>query len=88
MDKELFINSILNSTNSITKVLPDESLFNRIESRISKNSMSKNTLWLVAASIVMLISINIILLLEKSNTIHSELTSLEHSINKSNQLYK
>jgi cell division protein FtsL len=89
MEKEQFINDILNCTNGITKVEPSDELFSKIEQRVQEKSVvPMKTLWLVAASIVVLMSLNIILLSEKSSSKQSELASIEQSINKSNQLYK
>ena len=88
MEREDFINKVLNSTNGITKVIPNDAIFLKIEKRIDETTISLRTIWLVAASIVVLISFNIMLLNGKSNSNESEIASLEHSINKSNQLYK
>lgn len=88
MEREDFINKVLNSTDGITKVIPNDAIFLKIEKRIDETTISLRTIWLVAASIVVLISFNIMLLNGKSNSNESEIASLEHSINKSNQLYK
>jgi cell division protein FtsL len=89
MEKEQFINKILSSVNGITPVEPSDALFSKIEQRLQEKSVvSLKMMWLVAASIVILMSLNIILLSEKPNSNQSELASLEQSINKSNQLYK
>jgi hypothetical protein len=88
MEKEDFINKVLNSVDGITKVTPSDAIFQKIEKRIDETTISINTLWLIAASIVVLISFNLILLNGKSNFKDSEMASLERSINKSNQLYK
>lgn len=88
MEREDFINKVLNSTDGITKVIPNDAIFLKIEKRIDETTISLRTIWLVAASIMVLISFNIMLLNGKSNSNESEIASLEHSINKSNQLYK
>jgi hypothetical protein len=88
MEREDFINKVLNSTDGITKVIPNDAIFLKIEKRIDETTISLRTIWLVAASIVVLISFNIMLLNGKFNSNESEMASLEHSINKSNQLYK
>jgi len=88
MEREVFINKVLNSVDGITKVTPNDAIFLKIEKRIDETTISLRTIWLVAASIVVLISFNIMLLSGKSNSNESEIASLEHSINKSNQLYK
>ena len=89
MEKENYIEIIFNSTDRIKKVAPSDDLFSKIELIIqSKRTVSTSTLWLVAASIAVLVMINISVLM-KSKTISKENTiiSLAASINKSNQLY-
>jgi hypothetical protein len=88
MEREDFINKVLNSVDEIAKVSPDDIVLKRIEQQINETTISKRALWLAAASIVVLISFNVILLTGKFNTNQSEMASLELSINKSNQLYK
>lgn len=90
MEKEQFINEILNSTNGITKVNLYTDLFLKIEQKIAaKNVISMKAVLLVAASIVLLISLNITLLDNLSKENQSELANLERVINNNNnQLYK
>ncbi len=89
MEKENYFETILNSTNGITKVAPSDDLFSKIEFRIqSKSKISTSTLWLVAASILVLITINIsVLMKSKSDSKENRIISLAASLNKSNQLY-
>ena len=87
MEKEIFINEILNSTNGITKVAPSDSVFQNIEQRIQGKVVPMKTLWLVAASIVILVSINISLLMNNQTTNDEATTVLAANITKSNQLY-
>jgi hypothetical protein len=88
MEREEFINTILKSVDGITKVTLSDAIYLRIEKEINCNKVPTKTLWLVAASIVVVLSINLALLSEKSNSNESELANFENSINKSNQLYK
>jgi len=88
MERENFINEILNSVDGIAKVTPNEVLFQKIEQRIQETTVSPRTLWLVAASIAALIALNLLLVSGKPSSGESEMASLEHSINKNNQLYK
>jgi len=88
MEREDFINKVLNSVDGITKVTPIDTVFQRIENQINETTISPRIMWLVAASIIVLVSFNIILLHGKTQPNQSEMASLEHSINKSNQLYK
>lgn len=88
MEAEKFINDILNSTNGITKVSPNDELFPKIELRIQEKSVvPMKTIWLVAVSIVLLMSLNVIIIASKNKTQDSSISELEKSIHKSNQLY-
>lgn len=88
MEKEQFINDILNSTHGITKVEPSTELFSKIELRIQEKSIvPMKTIWLVAASIVALMILNILIIASKNKSQDSTISELEKSINKSNQLY-
>lgn len=87
MEKENFIQSILESGASIQKVAPDDALFNKINSRIKREEkVSNTTFWWVAASILLLISINAVLLI--NNKKQAKDTSFEGIITvNNNQLY-
>jgi hypothetical protein len=89
MEKENYIETILNSTNGITKVAPNADLFSKIELRIqSTNTVSTKTLWLVAASIVVLLTINVSVIMKtKTKSERQVVTTLASTLNKSNQLY-
>jgi cell division protein ZapA (FtsZ GTPase activity inhibitor) len=87
MEKEDFISDILNSANGISKAVPNDAIFQRINQKINANFISRKTIYLAAASVVVLISINIMLLLASTHTKTSEIASIVNSINKSNQLY-
>ena len=89
MRKEDFIYNVLNSVDGMSKAIPHDDLFSKIEQKIaSKNVVPMQTIWVVAASIVVLISLNIVLLSSSLNENQSEMASLERVINKNNQLYK
>lgn len=89
MEKESFINDILNSTNGMTKVHPNADLFSKIERRLQvKATVPASTLWLVAASVVVLIGINVGIMNSREVTDDTTSTvTLATSISKSNQLY-
>ena len=93
MKAENWINEVLNSTQGILKVVPNDELFSKIESRIQiKNSVSSKTLWLVAASIAILLAINISAIVKTQSKISAKLNdklemTLSSTLNKSNQLY-
>lgn len=87
MEKENFIQSILESGASIQKVAPDDSLFYKINSKIKQEEkVSNSTFWWVAASILLLISINASLLLGKGKQ-GNQTNSGEIITVNDNQLY-
>ncbi|WP_432671302.1 hypothetical protein [Flavobacterium sp. SM2513] len=88
MNKEQFIEKILNSTNGIQKVEPSDALFDKIQLRIEAEKPVNNYVtWLVAASVVVLVTLNVGILLNSSSssTSANELSSLVSTTN--NQLY-
>ena len=88
MNKDQFIEKVLNSTNEIQRVEPNEALFSKIQLRIEAEKPVSNYIrWLVAASIILLISLNVGILLNTNDTSasKSELSSLVSTTN--NQLY-
>jgi hypothetical protein len=88
MNQENFIYEILNSTNGITKVDPNDLLFSRIQRSINnKNKVSTKWIWVVAAFIVLLVSLNVALVISNSNTKISDSELLVNSIINNNQLY-
>lgn len=90
MEQDNWIENILNSTNGITQVNPDDSLFLKIKQRIKQqDTVSMKTVWLVAASIAVLVILNISILNSKSNkTKDAAVNYLETTLNQSNQLYQ
>lgn len=90
MEKENWIENILNSTNGLTQVVPSDALLSRIQKRINQQStVSSKTVWLVAASIAVLVLINISVLKTKTTQKTTATTSyLESTLNQSNQLYQ
>lgn len=90
MEREKYIETILNSTNGITPVAPSDDLFSKIQQRIQlERKVSSKTVWLVAASIAVLVMLNFSILAFKSKEKTSSTTAyLEMTVNKSNQLYK
>ena len=89
MEKEEFLKNVLNSSNGMSNVAPSEDLFAKIEQKInSRTVVSSKTTLLVAASIVILIALNVILIKNTGTEKQSEMAKLEQAINKNNQLYK
>ena len=90
MEKENWIENILNSTNGIMQVTPSENMFSNIQQKINKqNKLSDKTVWLVAASIAVLVLLNFTVLLTKTKENKTKTTVyFENTINQSNQLYQ
>ena len=90
MERNNWIETILNSPNGITPVAPSDDLFSKIQQRIQlERKVSSKTVWLVAASIAVLVMLNFSILAFKSKEKTSSTTAyLEMTVNKSNQLYK
>ena len=90
MERNNWIENILDSTNGITLVTPSADLFSKIQQRIQQDKkVSSKTLWLVAASITVLAMLNFSVLACKSKEKISSTTAyLEMTVNKSNQLYQ
>jgi hypothetical protein len=90
MEKEKWITNVVNSTNGMKSVSPSDDLFSKIQQRIQQeNKVSSKTLWLVAASIVVLVLLNFSVLTSKTKQrTNSTAAYLEMTVNKSNQLYQ
>lgn len=90
MERNNWIETILNSTNGLTPVAPSDDLFSKIQQRIQlERKVSSKTVWLFAASIAVLVMLNFSILAFKSKEKTSSTTAyLEMTVNKSNQLYK
>jgi uncharacterized membrane protein YvbJ len=89
MEKQNWIEKVVNSTNGITQVNPKDDLFSKIQHRIrQENKVPSKTIWLVAASVAILIMLNISVINSKSESRNDSTTAyLENTLNKSNQLY-
>lgn len=88
METEKWITEILNSTNGMTKVIPDELLFSKIQNKINtENTIPSQWIWTVAASFIVLISLNSILLFSKPNKTNVQTEIIASTISKTNQLY-
>ena len=90
METENWINEILSSTNGITQVEPSGDLFSKIQQRVyfKKNTVSSKTVWLMAASLVVLITINIAAFRSsKTKTSDTSEATIAATLTQSNQLY-
>jgi hypothetical protein len=90
MERNNWIENILISTNGIKSVVPSDILFSKIQHRIQQeNKVSSKTVWLVAASIAVLVVLNFSAIASKNKEKNSSSTAyLEMTVNKSNQLYQ
>jgi len=60
MEKENWINEIIDSTDQIVKVLPSDGLYAKIHSQMNlQKPVETKWVWLAAASMLLLVSINI-----------------------------
>ena len=89
METNNWVEKILNSTNGMTQVIPSDDLLSKIQQRINRqNNVSPKTVWLVAASIIALVMINITVLKTKTkDKTQTSSSYLESTLNQSNQLY-
>ena len=88
METGNWINEILNSSNGITKVAPDEALFSKIQMKINnQNSISKQWIWLAAASFALLISLNVKFIYGNKTNSTKDTESIISSVSSNNQLY-
>jgi hypothetical protein len=88
MEKEKWIDTVLNSTNGMTPMEPDDAIFFKIQLRIqNENRISKPWIWVAAASFLVLFSLNIKLIYSKSDHSKSKTELLASDLSKTNQLY-
>lgn len=89
MKKNQFVENIFNSSNGIKKVIPNDTLFYKIQSKIDKeNNTSVNLLFKIAASVAILITLNIYSLTNSNkNENIDDIASIENTITYNNQLY-
>jgi hypothetical protein len=89
MKKEIWIESVLESTNGMTKVAPSNDLFSKIQSKIKNQKVAPKTIWMVAASIMVLVLLNITAI-KTQNSSQQETKSiyLSETLIQSNQLYQ
>lgn len=88
MKKEDFIENILNSTNGIAKLSPDDALLYKIQARLEDDKPADGySKWLVAASILILISLNIGILSSSNEKKETNTNLSELVTTTNNQLY-
>ena len=89
MKQDKWIENVLNSANGIVKVAPNEALLHKIEKQIQENNRkSRNSLWLVAASITLFLSLSCIVFQLSSFSKKENVSSFDEQFSINNQLYK
>ncbi|WP_300565594.1 hypothetical protein [Flavobacterium sp.] len=89
MKEDQWIEMVLNSTNGITKVNPDEELFSKIEQKLKdKPVVQMRTMWFAAASIIVFLSLNVFLLSSETTKKEASLSAFSSELEVDNQLYK
>ncbi|MGV9002810.1 hypothetical protein [Flavobacterium sp.] len=88
--KKIWIDNIINSAGQVTKATPSTALWLKIQNEIqTKEKVSPQKMLLVAASIVILVLLNITAL--KSKTVaphHNAANYITFTISENNQLYQ
>jgi hypothetical protein len=87
MEKEQWINEVLNSTEGMVKISPDAALFFKIQNRINDTKLSSRWIWLAAASFLILVSLNMNFVFGEADGKENQTEVLASTIAKSNQLY-
>lgn len=89
MEKEIFINNVLNSANGVTKVIPNEQLYKKIQSKLEERKpVDIYSKWMVAASIIILFTLNIIVISNSNEEAVVQDESMTELVSgNNNQLY-
>lgn len=88
METENWVNEIFNSTNGMTKVIPDDLLLSKIYNRINKEkTFSNRWVWIAAASFGLLISLNVKMVFANTSNAKIQTQTLAATMAKTNQLY-
>lgn len=89
MEQDKWIENVLNSANGIVKMEPNDLLFSKIEKQIQENNRnSKSSLWLVAASVTIFLSLSFIVFQLISFNSKENISSFDQQFSINNQLYK
>ena len=87
MEKEHWINEVLESTNGIKLVLPDAQLFDKIQQRIQTQNIPMRWILMAAATLLLLVSLNIKLVFSKTKHEKTATEVMANQLSNSNQLY-
>lgn len=88
MEKDQFIETILNSSKGISHVAPSNDLFSKIEHGITAANVPARTIWWVAASVAVLVALNITAVSAGKKPAEDQTTTvLASTLAPNNQLY-
>lgn len=89
MEKNEWIEEVLNSANETKKLEPRQSLLLDIEHKIyAGNTVNTKTVWFAAASIILLVSVNLRALSKADDKkIQQDAITTDNPFSSSNQLY-
>lgn len=88
MNKEQDIDRIIDNLLAVTKVNPNDNLWLKIETQITrKNKVSAPTFFITATAVAALLIINVMVISIKKNANNHDKVALEMLYFKSNQLY-
>lgn len=89
MEQDKWIELVLNSSNGIKKVTPDDQLYLKIMNTVNeKKEIPIRTMWFAAASILLFFTLNILLLNFSKSKQESQFSVLTQELDKDNQLYQ
>lgn len=88
MEKEHWIQTVFNSTSGMTPVMPSDDLLANIQLKIKqKERVAPTTIWWIAASIAVLVTLNVAVLQKANRNNKINNSYFEPTLNQSNQLY-
>ena len=88
MEEKQWIEEVLNSTNRIKRLTPDDSLLHTIEARINNSRVSPKITWMAAASIAAVIALNVaVLAYIKNSKTTGEKETTDSPFYTNNQIY-
>ena len=87
MEKETWINEVLESTNGIKPAIPNAQLLAKIQNRIQTQNIPMRWVLMAAATLLLLVSLNVTLVFSKSKKERSATEVMASYLSKSNQLY-
>lgn len=91
MEREQWIDDVLNSVDNLNKLSPRESLLQDIRKKaLGYNTVDAKTVWAVAATIVLLIALNLRLIVnndERQVDLMPQGTQTDNPFSDNNQLY-